>query len=118
MVIRRENLALICAVTAGNKIGSIFFHQREKSESHTLSDRQQGSLVLPFKNGGNKENTYEQIMQKDLALSSKSQYVHHSRIPAFSTEYSIRQGEKQAFQSGFFIPKFFKRFLDCWVHRS
>ena len=118
MVIRRENLALICTVTAGNKIGSIFFHQREKSESHTLSDRQQGSLVLPFKNGGNKKNTYEQIMQKDLALSSKSQYVHHSRIPAFSTEYSIRQGEKQAFQSGFFIPKFFKRFLDCWVHRS
>ena len=29
-------------------MGSIFLHQREKGETHTLSDRQQGSLVLPF----------------------------------------------------------------------
>ena len=34
--------------TTNNKMGSIFLHQREKGETHTLSDRQQGSLVLPF----------------------------------------------------------------------
>ena len=70
--------------------------------------------VQPFENGWNKERTYDQIEQRDLSLSSKSQYVYHSRIPAFSIEYSSRQGikKKQTLQSGFFIPKFFKRFLD------
>ena len=33
----------------------IFVHQREKVESHTLPDRQQGNLVLLFENEGNKE---------------------------------------------------------------
>ena len=70
-------------------------HQREKGESHTLSDRHQGSLVLPFENGGDKERAYDQIEQRDLALSSKSQYAYHNRIPAFSTEYSSRLGIKK-----------------------
>ena len=35
---------------------AIKLDQREKSESQTLSDKQ-GSLVLPFENGGNKERT-------------------------------------------------------------
>ena len=91
MVRGRVNLAHECAVTISHKIGSIFLHQREKSESHTLIDRQLGRLVLPFQNGGNKERTYNQIEQRDLALSSKSQYVYHSRIPAASTEYSSSQ---------------------------
>ena len=34
---------------------------KEKSESHTLSDRQQGSLVLLFENEGNTERTFDQI---------------------------------------------------------
>ena len=76
--------------TTSNKTGSIFLHQREEGESHTLSDGQQGSLVLLFENGGNKERKYDQIEQRDLALSSKSQYGYHSRIPAFGTEYSSR----------------------------
>ena len=80
MVRGRENLTHKCTGTTSNKIGSIFLHQREKSESHTLPDRQQSSLVLPFENGRNKERTYDQIEQRDLALSSKSQYVYHSRI--------------------------------------
>ena len=96
----RENLINVrkpykCAGTTSDKTGSIFLHQREKGESHTLSDRQQGSLVLPFENGGNKERKYDQIEQRDLALSSKSQYGYHSRIPAFSTEYSSRQRIKK-----------------------
>ena len=91
MVRGRENLAHKCAVTISHKIGSIFLNQREKSESHTLIDRQQGRLALPFENGGNKERIYNQIEQRDLALSSKSQYVYHSRIPAVRTEYSSSQ---------------------------
>ena len=55
MVRGRENLAHKCVVTISHKIGSIFLHQREKSESHTLIDKEQGLLVLPFENGGNKE---------------------------------------------------------------
>ena len=84
-----------CARTTSNKIGSIFLYQREKGDSHTLSDRQQGSLVLPFENAGNKERTYDQIEQRDQALSSKSQYGYHSRIPASSTEYSSKQRIKK-----------------------
>ena len=37
--------------------------------------------------------------------------LNHSRIPAFRTEYSSRQGIK-TLQSGFLIPKYFKCFLD------
>ena len=77
MVIGRENLKNKFAGTTSNKIGSIFLYQREKGESHTLSGRQQSSLVLLFENGdgrgGSKERTYDQIEQLDLALSSKSQ---------------------------------------------
>ena len=77
MVIGRENFTNKFAGTTSNKIGSIFLYQREKGESHTLSGRQQGSLVLLFENGGggrgSKERTYDQIEQLDLALSSKSQ---------------------------------------------
>ena len=118
MVRGREILTHKCAGTTSNKTGSIFLHLREKGESHTLSDRQQGSLVLPFENGGNKERKYDQIEQRDLALSSKSQYGYHSRIPAFSTEYSSRQRIKkktrlfrvasssQHFSSGFSTTRF------------
>ena len=52
MVIGRENLKNKFAGTTSNKIGSIFLYQREKGESHTLSGRQQSSLVLLFENGG------------------------------------------------------------------
>ena len=72
-----------------------FLRQREESESHTLSGRQQGSLVLPFENGRNKERTYDQIKQRDLTLLFKSQYIYHSRISAFNTECSSRQGIKE-----------------------
>ena len=63
-----ENLTHKCAGTTSNKIGSIFLHQKEKSENHALSNRQKGSLVLPFKNEGNEKCTYDQINQRDLAL--------------------------------------------------
>ena len=46
MVRGSENLAHSCPETTRNKICSIFLRQREMSESHTLLDRQQGSLVL------------------------------------------------------------------------
>ena len=95
MVRGREILTHKCAGTTNNKTGFIFLHQRKKVENHTLSDRQQGSLVLPFENRENKERKYDQIEQRDLALSSKSQYGYHSRIPAFSTEYSSRQRIKK-----------------------
>ena len=52
MVIGRENFTNKFAGTTSNKIGSIFLYQREKGESHTLSGRQQGSLVLLFEKGG------------------------------------------------------------------
>ena len=51
----RANLTHECVGTTSNKTDSIFLHQREKSESHTLSDRQQGSLVLTFENGRTKK---------------------------------------------------------------
>ena len=73
MVRGKENLTHKCAGTTSNEIGPIFLQQKEKSESHTLPDRQQGSLVLPFENGGNKERTNDLAAQRDLSLSSKSQ---------------------------------------------
>ena len=73
MVRGKENLSHKCAGTTSNKIGPIFLHQKEKSESHTLPDRQQGNLVLPFENWGNKERTNDLAEQRDLSLSSKSQ---------------------------------------------
>ena len=50
MVRGRESLTHKCARTVSNKIGSIFHHQREKSENHTLPGRQQSSLSLTFEN--------------------------------------------------------------------
>ena len=114
MVRGRENLAHKCVVTISHKIGSIFLHQREKSESHTLIDKEHGLLVLPFENGGNKEWTYYQIEQRDLALSSKSQYVYHSRIPAVRTEYSssqrIKSRKKTDSSEWLLHPKVFQEF--------
>ena len=55
MVRGRENLIHKYVGTTSNKIGSVFLHQSEKNENHTLPDRQQGSLVLPFQNGENEE---------------------------------------------------------------
>ena len=65
MIRRRENHTHKCAGTTSDKVGSIFSHQREKSESHTLSDRQQGNLVLSFENRGNKERTHIKL-SKDI----------------------------------------------------
>ena len=110
----RENLTHKCVGTTSNKTGSIYLNQREKSESYTLSDGQQGSLVLPFENEGNKERMYDQIEQTDLALSSIT-ICYHRRIRALNPAYSSRQGIKkkeQILQSGFFIAKFFKLFFD------
>ena len=45
MVRGTENFTHQYAETTSNKTGSIFLHQRKKSESHTGSQRQQGSLV-------------------------------------------------------------------------
>ena len=114
MVRGRENLTHKCSGTTSNKIGSIFLYQTEKGESHTLSDKQQDSLVLPFENGGNKEQTYDQTEQRYLALSSKLQYGYDIRIPAFNTEYSSRQRKKPDSSEWFLHPKVFQvfRFLD------
>ena len=65
MVRGRENHTHKCAGTTSDKIGSIFSHQREKSESHTLSDRQQGNLALSFENRGKKERTHIRL-SKDI----------------------------------------------------
>ena len=99
MVRGRENLTHKCSGTASNKFGSIFLHHVGKGESHTLSDRQQGSLVLPFENGGKKERTCDQIEHRNLILSSKSQYGYHSRKPALSTQHSSRQRIKKKKQT-------------------
>ena len=45
--------------------------------------------------GSDEERTCAQIKQGDVTLSSKSQYVYHSRIPTFSTDYSSRQEIKK-----------------------
>ena len=53
---------------------------------------------------------YDQIKQRDLELSSKSQYIYHNRITAFSTEYSSRQGIKKKIDSsdGILYPNVFQ----------
>lgn len=60
-----------CTKMCWKKVDFVFLHQREKNESHTHSDRQQGSLSLPFENGTNNKRAYDQINKKNLALSSK-----------------------------------------------
>ena len=59
---------------------------------------------------GGGERTHDQIKQRYLALSSKSQNVDRSRIPSFSTEYSSRHGiKKKADSSEWFLhPKVFQ----------
>ena len=126
MVRGRQNLAHKCAETTSNKIGSIFLHLREKGESHTLTDKHQGSFVLPFENVGNKERKYHQIEQRDLVLYSKLQYGFYSRIPAFRTEYSSRQRIKKksilfrvaslchSFSSGFSTTRFSDKRSICF----
>ena len=107
--VRQENLAQKCAGTIRKKVDSVFLHQREKNESHTLSDRQQGSLSLPFENGMNNKRTYDQINKKNLALSSKWQYTYHCRITAFSSEHSSQQKIKEKASSSKWLlhPKVF-----------
>ena len=65
-----ENLAHKCGGTISNKISSIFLYQKKKSTGDTLSNRQQGSFALKFGNGKEKEQTYDQIKQRDLPLFS------------------------------------------------
>ena len=104
MVRGGENRAYKCAGTISNNI-------------HSLSDWQQGSPVLPFESGRNKERTNDQI----LALIWHyllNHNVYHSKILAFSTEYSSRQGIKeknrpfrvassfQGFSRGFLTTRF------------
>ena len=108
MVRGRENFQHKSAGTTSNKTGSIFLHQREKSESHTPPDRKQGNLVLPFENRRNKERTYDQIEQRDLSLSSISKYVYHSRIlsAVLNTVVNRDSRKNQAIQSAFSSQSF------------
>ena len=112
MVRGRENLTHKCSGTTSNKIGSIFLHQTEKGESHTLSDKQQGSLVLPFENGVGTKNKNMIKLSKDIQhyplnynMAMTSEY-----LPSILNTVADREKNK-TLQSGFFIPKFFKRFL-------
>ena len=116
---RRNKLELLAI-----KLAVFSFSKEKRVKEHTLSA--QGSLVLPFENGRNKEQTYDQIQQTDLALSSKSKEAYHSRIPAFSNEYSSRQGFKeknrlsrvasssQRFSSRFSITRFSNNKYICF----
>ena len=116
-----KNLAQKCAGTIRKKVDSVFLHQREKNESHTLSDRQQGSLSLPFENGTNNKGTYDQINKKNLALSSKWQYAYHCRINAFSSEHSSQQKIKEKarlFKVASSSQSFFSSFLTTWFSDS
>ena len=127
MVRGREILTHKCAGTTSNKTGSLFLHQREKGESHTLSDRQQGSLFLPLENGGNKERIYDQIEQRDLALSSQSQYGYHSKyLPSVLKTVADRESRKktrlfrvaslsQSFSSGFSTTRFSDNTCICFL---
>ena len=80
----RENLINVrkpykCAGATSDKTGSIFLHQREKGESHTLSDRQQGSLYL-FKLGGTKN-------EHMIRLSKEMWHYLLNRNMAITAEY-------------------------------
>ena len=55
MVRGRESFTHKCAGTTNNKIGFIFLHQREKSESHTLPDNK-AALSYLFKMGEQRGN--------------------------------------------------------------
>ena len=114
IVIERQNLPHKCARNMSNKIGPIFLHQRENSKNYTLWDRQQGSLILSFENGGTKNEHIIKLSKKTWHYLLNPNNVDHGRIPSFSIEYSSRHGikkKKQTPQSGFLIPKFFMLFL-------
>ena len=124
MVIRRENLALICAVTAGNKIGSIFFHQREKSESHTLSDRQQGSLVLPLKMEGTRKTHMNKLCKKIWHyLLNRNMCITAEYLPLVLNTVSDRgknrlfrvASSSQSFSSGFLTVGFTDHRSSCFL---
>ena len=77
--------------------GAIMGAQPAQGEflSNLFLVRKKDGLALLFEIRGNKEQTYDQMEQRDLPLSSKSHYGYHSTIPAFSTEYSSRQRIKK-----------------------
>ena len=79
------------------KKGAIMRTQPAQGEflSNLFLVRKKDGLALLFEIRGNKEQTYDQMEQRDLPLSSKSHYGYHSTIPAFSTEYSSRQRIKK-----------------------
>ena len=95
MVRGRENLAHKCVATISNKIDSIFLHQREKSESHTLIDKEQGRLVLPFENGGNKEHIIRLSKEIWHYLLNRNMYITVEYLPSGLNTVAARESSQE-----------------------
>ena len=110
----RENLINVrkpykCAGTTSDKTGSIFLHQREKGESHTLSDRQQGSLYL-FKLGGTK-NEHMIRLSKEMwhYLLNRNMAITAEYLPSVLNTVADRESRKKPDPSEWLLhPKVFQ----------
>ena len=106
---------------------TILLHQRKRLKVIHFHMDNKAALSYLLKMGENKEEAYNQIKLKDLALSSQSQYIRHSRIPASIIKYSSRQGIKektrlfrmafsfQSFPRGFSTTTFFDNRSICFL---
>ena len=104
----RENPPHKCARTASNKIGSIFLHQRVKAIHFQIDNKAALSYLL--KMGGTK-NEHMTKLSGDIwhYLLNQNMSITVEYLPSVM---NTGNKKKQTLQSGFFIPKFFKRFLD------
>ena len=110
----RENLINVrkpykCAGTTSDKTGSIFLHQREKGESHTLSDRQQGSLYF-FKLGGTK-NEHMIRLSKEMwhYLLNRNMAITAEYLPSVLNTVADRESRKKPDSSQWLLhPKVFQ----------
>ena len=84
-----------CAGNTSDKTGSIFLHQREKGESHTLSDRQQGSLYL-FNLGGTK-NEHMIRLSKEMwhYLLNRNMAITAEYLPSVLNTVADRESRKK-----------------------
>ena len=110
MVRGRENLTHECAGTTSNKTGSIFIHQREKGKSHTLSDRQKGNLVLPFENGGNKNENMNRLSKEIWHyLLNHNMAITAEYLPSVLNTVADRESRKKPDSSEWLLhPKVFQ----------
>ena len=83
-------------------MGCIYLHQREKGETHTLSDRQQSSLVLPFCLIRLNKEIWHYLLNHNIAITAEY-------LPSVLNTVADRESRKKPDSSEWLLhPKVFQ----------